>query len=711
LTVQKRIVFEVGDWTVDSLTHSLSCGSDEHQVPAKVMAVLVHLAQNYERLVTRQELIDVVWNGNGYVGEKALNNAIWRIRQVLGHDADGAEFVKTTPKTGYQLLVVPKFSTFEDSEVVAKYGSRRSNRLRLVAFAVLAFAVVVVFVIKEPLVRLVDEPLAVVTQLPGRELYAAPSPDGSMFAFLHVSQKGTQDLYVQSLKDADGQATQFSSDDASNFTPTWAPDSSHLAYVRVDNESGLCEIVVRDLSSDSEEVIDECIDIGYSTLSWSPDGRWLVYRKGDLKSGSGLYLKAMSPNFRPTEELIDRRISCTDCLLFDEEVSWSPDSTFLAVTRRKNRLSEDVYRFDIDRWQFKRLTFGEVSIKGHTWGKRGENILYVSNKHSLNRRIRSIDSETGESQEIGYQGAGFPVYLPSYESILFYRRRVTTYISAIELDRSSGASMFPVPIIQTSGSERNPDYTGISDRLTYYSNVSGHNEIWMASPDGSNREQLTDLQTSSVDPSWSPDGRQIAFVALDTNTESTVVNVFDVQDGSVRTVTTGFGDHGAPSWAGDGMSLIVPIWQGQEVDLWRVTIDGNQLTRLTSVGAEYGRESPDGSFLYYTKLSERGLFKMPVEGGPETQVVADMVWNGIGNWVWATTDSIIYARRNDDLSELVELQETSGETRVLLRHPGRTIHRYGMLGYSKQHDVLFFTHREPQQIDILMAPDPLAVKN
>ena len=143
LTVQKRIVFEVGDWTVDSLTHSLSYGNDEHQVPAKVMAVLVHLAQNHERLVTRQELIDVVWDGNGYVGEKALNNAIWRIRQVLSHDVDGAEFVKTTPKTGYQLSVVPKFSTFEDSEVVAKYDSRRSNRLMPVALAVLAFAVVV----------------------------------------------------------------------------------------------------------------------------------------------------------------------------------------------------------------------------------------------------------------------------------------------------------------------------------------------------------------------------------------------------------------------------------------------------------------------------------------------------------------------------------------------------------------------------------------
>ncbi len=709
MSVQERIVFELNGWTIDSLAHSLSYGDEDYQVPAKVMAVLVVLAQNHERLVTREELIDVVWDGNSYVGEKALNNAVWRIRQVLGKNADGSEYVKTTPKTGYQLTVVPRFSVFEGTDT--QFRKRSSTRLWFVAAVVLLAVALYQFIPREPSPLSTGESLAMVTNLPGRELYAAPSPNGKMFAFLHVSQRGTQDLYVQSLEEAGAEAIRFSSDDASNFGPTWAADSQHLAYIRVDDVTDLCEVVVRDLAEDSEEVIDQCVDIGYPTLSWSPDGRWLVYRKDDPDVGPGLYLKAMNHKFQPVAELSDRRISCFDCTLFDQEVSWSPDSKHLAVTRLKNRMSTNVYRFDIDLWNFKQLTRGEISIKGHTWSKNGKNILYVSNKHPLNRRIWSIDSETGESQEIGYQGAGFPVYLPSYESILFYRRRVTTYISAIELDRSSGASMFPVPIIQTSGSERNPDYSGIADRLAYYSNVSGHNEIWTASPDGSNRKQLTNLQTSAVDPRWSPDGRQIAFIALDANTESTVVNVFDVQGGSIRTVTTGFGDHGAPNWARDGMSLIVPIWQGQEVDLWRVTLDGNQLTRLTSVGAEYGRVSPDGSLLYYTKLSERGLFKMPVEGGPETQVIADMVWSGIGNWTWAGADSIIYARRYNDLSELVELHETSGETRVLLRHPGRTIHRYGMLGYSQQHDALFFTHREPQQIDILMAPDPLAGRN
>ena len=288
MSVQERIVFEIGEWTVDSLAHSLSYGDEEHQVPAKVMAVLVYLAQNHERLVTREELIDAVWDGNAYVGEKALNNAIWRIRQVFDLGDEGTELVKTTPKTGYQLLAAPAFSRFENSAVDSPGGLTPLGKYLLVAAAVLAIAAIAALAMRDSPVRMIDEPLAVVTQLPGRELYAATSPDGAMFAFLHVSQQGTQDLYVQSLQNPGRQPTKFTSSDASNFAPTWAPDSSHIAYIRIDDTTLNCEIVVRDLNSNSEEVIDVCVDVGYTTLSWSPDGLWLVYRKDDPVFGPGL---------------------------------------------------------------------------------------------------------------------------------------------------------------------------------------------------------------------------------------------------------------------------------------------------------------------------------------------------------------------------------------------------------------------------------------
>ncbi len=708
MPAQEHIVFEVGEWTVDSLAHTLTSDSTEHQIPPKALAVLVFLAQNHGRLVTRSELIDAVWEGNAYVGDNALNNAIWRIRQVLGRDAGGTEFVKTVPKTGYQLLPTPRFLKTEASEVAVGSKYQALGKYLAVTGILLAVGVAAVFSRTDPLRRSVGEPLAIVTQLPGRELYAAPSPDGTRFAFMHVSQSGEQDLYLQSLQNIGEQPERFTSGDTSNFSPTWAPDSRHLAYIRIDDRSRLCEVVIRDTHRNEEDVVDVCVNVNQRTLSWSPDGRWLVYRKADPEAGPGLYLKAVNPDFQPREELAARRISCTGCLLIDQEVSWSPDSRFLAVTRTRNRMSEDIYRFDIDEWEFGRLTYGEMSIEGHAWDKDGRNLLYVSDKHSLDRRMWMVDSISKEKREIGHEGAGFPAYLPDYESIMFYRRRANAYIAAIPLDNTDLASSFPTAVVQTSGSERNPSYSGITNKLVYYSNISGHNEIWISDPDGSNRRQLSNLKTNAVDPSWSPDGTKISFIGLEPNTESMVVNIYDFQTDSVSTIATGFDDLGFPTWAGDGQSLIVPIWRGAEVDLWRVALDGDQLTRITTTGGKFGRESADGQYLYYTKADTRGLYRMTMADGTESLVISDIVSSGIGNWTFAGPETVLYARRRDGHSQIVRYDLTTSARTVLVRHPGRTMHRFGMLTYSEQLDRLYFTHREPQQIDILMAPDPLA---
>ena len=701
------VVFEIDGWRVDSLAHTLTSDSGEHQVPAKVMAVLVHLAHNQERLVTRQELIDVVWGGNAHVGNKSLNNAIWRIRQVFGDDTENAQIIRTTPKTGYQLIPAPVF--IENGGGGAPKPERTGASVRYGLLVGLAVAVAAIVLLQRlgALQKQAEAPLVVVTQMSGRELYPSPSPDGTAFAFLHVSPEGADDIYIQSLLEPDEPPVRISPHDADNHAPTWAPDSRHLAYMRIDTGAGSCEIMLWDSVTEETESIGICVDLYFPTLSWSPDGRWLVYRKLDAEFGQGLYLKAMNPEFRPTAELEDRRISCEDCSLIDHEVSWSPDSKTLAITRSENRMSENVYKFDLDTFQFGRLTSGEISIKGHTWHKDGRRLLYVSNKHPNNRRLWTVDTVTRKKQELGYEGAGFPVYLPDYESILLYKRRVTTFIASTPIDQPDEALRFPRTVIQANGAERNPAYSSAVDKLAYYSNLSGHNEIWIADPDGSNRQRITDLKTNAVDPSWSDDGQKIAFVALDTNSGSTNVKIYDLASQTTSTVLTGFGSHGPPTWSRDGQSLIIPIWEGRDVDLWRVAADGNQLARLTTSGGKFGRESPDGTSLYFTKAHERGLFRISYADGEEQRLFRNIISRGRGNWTWAGPDSIIYARYGRGHSEIARFDLASGTQKVLIKHPRRIVHRSGMLSYSASRGVLYFTHREPQQIDIKKAPDPL----
>jgi TolB-like protein/Flp pilus assembly protein TadD len=67
------------------------------------MDVLVYLAANPERVVSKEELLTVVWGG-AFVEEGALAQAIHSLRKALGDDARQPRFIQTVPKRGYRLV-------------------------------------------------------------------------------------------------------------------------------------------------------------------------------------------------------------------------------------------------------------------------------------------------------------------------------------------------------------------------------------------------------------------------------------------------------------------------------------------------------------------------------------------------------------------------------------------------------------------------------
>ena len=83
----------------------LNCVKDtvsgiEHRLEPRLMAVLFELLKNPETVVTRESLIQKIWND--YPGaEEGLNQAISSLRKVLADDAK--DVIKTIPKKGYML--------------------------------------------------------------------------------------------------------------------------------------------------------------------------------------------------------------------------------------------------------------------------------------------------------------------------------------------------------------------------------------------------------------------------------------------------------------------------------------------------------------------------------------------------------------------------------------------------------------------------------
>ena len=73
-------------------------------VEPKVMEVLLFLAQNAGRVVSRQEIIKAVW-GENIVTDEVLSRGISLLRQHLDDDPRDPLFIQTIPKRGYQLIV------------------------------------------------------------------------------------------------------------------------------------------------------------------------------------------------------------------------------------------------------------------------------------------------------------------------------------------------------------------------------------------------------------------------------------------------------------------------------------------------------------------------------------------------------------------------------------------------------------------------------
>ena len=95
--------------------------------------------------------------------------------------------------------------------------------------------------------------------------------------------------------------------------------------------------------------------------------------------------------------------------------------------------------------------------------------------------------------------------------------------------------------------------------------------------DGSGRRKLTDAVREYV-PTWSPDGRQIAYCArVGESNEVFIVNL----DGSGRRQLTDHPAHDCfPSFSPDGTRLVFASKRGGTYDLYVMHADGSGVRRL-----------------------------------------------------------------------------------------------------------------------------------
>ena len=79
------MLFEFGDFVLDESSYELRHRGASVPVDKKVFALLAYMVRRPGKLVTRDELIEHVWDGRT-LSETVLSGAISRVRKVLGRD-------------------------------------------------------------------------------------------------------------------------------------------------------------------------------------------------------------------------------------------------------------------------------------------------------------------------------------------------------------------------------------------------------------------------------------------------------------------------------------------------------------------------------------------------------------------------------------------------------------------------------------------------
>jgi DNA-binding winged helix-turn-helix (wHTH) protein/tetratricopeptide (TPR) repeat protein len=103
-------LLRINQWVINTDTGELSADQNHPSTPSENqridplgVALLLLLAQNKHRLVSKDELLESLWP-NTVVNEDALARCVSRVRKILGDNPRKPSIIETLPKRGYRLI-------------------------------------------------------------------------------------------------------------------------------------------------------------------------------------------------------------------------------------------------------------------------------------------------------------------------------------------------------------------------------------------------------------------------------------------------------------------------------------------------------------------------------------------------------------------------------------------------------------------------------
>jgi TolB protein len=465
------------------------------------------------------------------------------------------------------------------------------------------------------------------------------SADGKWVVFTS-ERGGSADIY---RVHPDGSGLERLTDDpAFDDQAALSPDDSTLVFVST-RGGGFANIWLEDFSSEGRRAKPIAkTDAGSFRPSWSPEGKWIAFTSDrdtrrarwdggwEFTQSTALYIvRADGSSLRRLTELGG----------YAGSPRWSPDGRKIVFYRS---IPQDVYP---GRFGRKRPSVSQIVSLDVETGAVHE----LTSGAGLKIAPQCLpDGDVGFVQKFGdAKGLAFvsgragvhgdmrsPSWSPDGKTVVYQKE--------IDVTGPSMLSVFSRDPDFALYRTRNffPAWSPLGDRFV----VTVGAELQMFDAKGENGRTIYDNKGGQVTfPSWSPDGKAIAFGAgsyFTGHDKPAAVAIVNADGTGFRKVTDGPGNAGFPSWSPDGKRIVYRA-AGAEQGLRIVSLEDGKVVKLTTDYDNFPAWSPKGDLIDFTSLrtGDFEIYTIRPDGSGLRRLTqtrgndAHGIWSPDGEWI------------------------------------------------------------------------------
>jgi Tol biopolymer transport system component len=550
-------------------------------------------------------------------------------------------------------------------------------------------------------------PLRVVrlSSYPGQARQPAFSPDGRQLAFSWNGEKqDNYDIYVKFLDT--GEPLRLTTHPGVDGWPAWSPDGRMIAFWRwVRGTPNVDVMTVSALGGSERRILQFRIPpqpgANVPGLCWTPDGKWIVtvYTPNPNAPAELALASVENLEMRPlTQPIAGAAGDCCPAI--------TPDGRRLAFLRTSTGRIPNVYVVPLGpgyrpRGEPRQLTRELDGARNPMWTGDGREVLYISGREGV-RELWRVPQEgsrpASRVESLGPIGMGWAISARG-DRLAYSDHGMNSGIWRVDLPGGKRLER----IVSSSASDSNPEISPDGRRVAFISDRRGGRRVWVAGSDGANPIDIAKIGGPWPAPGrWSPDGNQIVFECENEGNDDVCIVL--AGGGAVRRLTRHPARDAYPSWSRDGKWIYFTSNRSGSFQLWKAPADETDAAavQVTNGGGYSAVESPDGTTVFFKReRAAASLWKVPVGGGPESQVGAFRFLGTSHNNYAVRPEGIYYASSPDPEKwfELWLYRFATGKPESICRIEKR----FGEgLGVSPDGRWLWFAADEAQYGDLYM---------